>query len=96
MSVPDLIVLSEVLYFFELAEIDDLADWIAAHGEEACAVLSVNWTGPTQETLDGRAAADRLRASLHGFEGPRFDHSDYIVDRLARRGGHQVTTRCGR
>ena len=59
---PDLILLSEVLYFLTPDEIDRLAAWIARHG--AGAVIAVNWTGPTEEELTGETAVALLHARL--------------------------------
>ena len=43
---PDLVVVSEVLYFLEPADIDALAGWIRDRIMPGGRVVSVNWTGP--------------------------------------------------
>lgn len=83
---PDLVVLSEVLYFLEARDIDALAAWIRARSAPGCRLVVVNWTGPTGEALTGRGAADRLRAGLPGWDGPRQDRGRYLLDVL-RAGG---------
>lgn len=60
----DLIVLSEVLYYLSIEEIDAMAEHaardLARHGQ----ALLVNWLGPTGEALDGDAAATRFLAAF--------------------------------
>lgn len=57
---PNLVVVSEVLYFMTLTEIDGLAgrliDDVAARAD----LLLVNWLGDTGGAVDGAAAAGRL------------------------------------
>lgn len=60
----DLIVLSEVLYFLTPDELGTLATRIAGTLEPGGDLLVVNFTGPTEEPLSGRQAADRLCAAL--------------------------------
>lgn len=72
---PDLVVLSEVLYFLSPGEIDALAGWLLRQGSR---VVAVNWTGPTDEPLDGTAAVGRLAETLgeadtRHFAGFRID-----------------------
>lgn len=73
---PDLVLLSEVLYFLTPAEIRELADWLLTRSRGP--VVAVNWTGPTDEPLDGASAVDLLA----GFLGqPRTsDHGAYRID----------------
>ena len=80
---PDLTILSEVLYFMTPEEISDLADWLVVH--RTGPVVAVNWTGPTDEDLDGTRAVEILAAALaprardhrtrmhDGFRIDRFD-----------------------
>ncbi len=80
---PDLVVLSEVLYFLEPEDIDALAAWIGARITSGGRVVAVNWTGPTGEALSGREAADRLRAGLPaGWHGRRAGRDGYVLDLL--------------
>ncbi len=59
---PDLILLSEVLYFLTGDEIARLGAWILAHSTGP--VVAVNWTGPTDEVLDGPRAVALLARVL--------------------------------
>ena len=82
---PDLVVLSEVLYFLSPGDIDALARWLAQQGSR---VVAVNWTGPTDEPLDGTAAINRLaetlgKAETQHFAGFRID----VFGGQAPRGG---------
>lgn len=61
---PDLVVMSEVLYFLTPVEIATLGAWLRARA--ARPVIAVNWTGPTDEPLDGPQAM----AILQGVLGP--------------------------
>ncbi len=73
---PDLIVLSEVLYFMTPAEIARLAEFLRSHARGP--IIAVNWTGPTDEPLDGPHAVALLAQALgeHAtryFDGYRID-----------------------
>ncbi|RJE79125.1 SAM-dependent methyltransferase [Paracoccus sp. JM45] len=59
---PDLILLSEVLYFLTPDDIGQLGDWLTTHATGP--VIAVNWIGPTDEPLDGNAAITLLTRSL--------------------------------
>lgn len=78
---PDLVLLSEVLYFLTPTEIRALGRWLLAR----CAgpVIAVNWTGPTDEPLDGPAALALLAETL----GPpaTVDREPYRIDRFDPR-----------
>ncbi|MCJ8139955.1 class I SAM-dependent DNA methyltransferase [Falsirhodobacter halotolerans] len=54
---PDLLVLSEVLYFLTPEEIGQLSAWIR---QTPVRTVAVNWLGPTDEDLDGTTALDCL------------------------------------
>jgi SAM-dependent methyltransferase len=56
----DLIILSEVLYFLDAAEIDRTADLARRSLSPGGLVLLVNYLGPIDEPLDGEAAAQRF------------------------------------
>lgn len=75
---PDLVLLSEVLYFLTPGEIRDLGCWLLAHS--AGPVVAVNWTGATDEPLDGTAAVALLADML----GPPAtdDRGAYRIDRF--------------
>ncbi|WP_045392949.1 SAM-dependent methyltransferase [Falsirhodobacter sp. alg1] len=59
--VPDLVLLSEVMYFLTHADIHALCGWL--RGTRA-RVVCVNWLGPTDEELDGQSALDTFRQAL--------------------------------
>lgn len=76
---PDLVLLSEVLYFLTPEEITDLGGWLRARATGP--VIAVNWTGPTDEALDGPRAVAILQAVL----GPSDStvHDGFRIDRFA-------------
>ena len=53
---PDLVVLSEVLYYLEVPEIVRLARWSRSGWVRPTTILCVNWGGPTGQTLSGAEA----------------------------------------
>ena len=63
---PDLVVLSEVLYFLTDAESAGLACCLARDCAEDCDIVLVNWLGDTGGTIGGAAAALRLIRRLTG------------------------------
>lgn len=73
---PDLVLLSEVLYFLGLPEIERLADWLRARGPR---IVCVNWLGPTDEPQDGTAAVEALRQAL-GRTGRCAIHDGFRID----------------
>jgi SAM-dependent methyltransferase len=60
----DLIVLSELLYFLDAAEIRRLAGQVAGHWIDGGDCVLVNYLGPTDTALDGDNAAERFIAAL--------------------------------
>lgn len=73
---PDLVLLSEVLYFLTPEEIAALGEWLLSNA--AGPVIAVNWTGPTDEPLDGTRAVELLvkavgPSTTWHFEGFRID-----------------------
>ncbi len=79
---PDLVLLSEVLYFLTPKEITGLGGWLRARATGP--VIAVNWTGPTDEALDGPRAVAILQAVL----GPSDStvHDGFRIDRFALPG----------
>lgn len=59
---PDLVLLSEVLYFLTPSEIAALGDWLNRNAKGP--VVAVTWTGPTDEPLDGTTAVGLLAQRL--------------------------------
>ena len=74
---PDLVVLSEVLYFLEPSEVVGLADWIAANVQGT--VVCVNWTGPTDEPMSGEQAVS-LFLGLLKMDPETIRHEKYRID----------------
>lgn len=63
---PDLVVLSEVLYFMNRDETIGLASRLAGWCALECDVILVNWLGDTGGAIGGAASADRLTGDLVG------------------------------
>lgn len=81
---PDLIILSEVLYFMTEAEIDGLSAWITIQASPDALVLAVSWQGNTGEALSGDASIERLVCALPDWARHRSDHEGYRIDVLRR------------
>ncbi|ETX16337.1 methyltransferase [Roseivivax halodurans JCM 10272] len=77
---PDLVVLSEMLYFLQPDEIASLAETIDARAAPRCRVVSVNWLGATDETLGGREAADLIAHHLGRWARARHCFPAYLMD----------------
>lgn len=85
----DLIVLSEVLYFFSEDDLRGLADWVLRSLEPGGLCLLVSFLGRTDTLLTGDQATERFVAALSGLviprTGTRTDH--YRIDLLSRPQG---------
>lgn len=79
---PDLVVLSEVLYFLTPDEIAELGRWLQDHATGP--VIAVNWTGPTDEPLDGASAVTLLAEALG--PGTTDHHEGFRIDRFGLSG----------
>lgn len=73
---PDLVLLSEVLYFLTADEITALGHWLLSNVTGS--VIAVNWTGPTDEELNGMQALSILHTVL-GRSEPIL-HTGYRID----------------
>jgi predicted TPR repeat methyltransferase len=82
---PDLIVLSEVLYFMTAGEIDRLAAWIGRNAMPNALVIVVSWQGDTGEELTGRASVERFAGTLRHGEHRRTDCDGYRIDTFKLR-----------
>jgi SAM-dependent methyltransferase len=60
----DLILLSEVLYYLDAADIARLADRIQQTASPGADIVAVHWTGATDYPLTGDAASEHLIAAL--------------------------------
>ncbi|WP_169053390.1 SAM-dependent methyltransferase [Falsirhodobacter xinxiangensis] len=75
---PDLVLLSEVLYFMTEDGVVTLGQWLRRNAQGP--VIAVNWTGPTDEDLDGDAAI-RVLSTVLG--APRtVTHDCFRIDRF--------------
>ena len=81
----DLIVISELLYFLDGADIATLARNCERAAPATCTILLVNWTGETDTPTTGDAAATAFRHAVQGFTADAPLHrASYRVDRLSR------------
>ncbi len=89
---PDLVILSEVLYFLTEAESDDLAARITTGCAADCDVVLVNWLGDTGGLISGPKAADRLIRALENSFDVSAAHSfaGYRIDAMSRRASCSV------
>lgn len=77
----DLIVLSEVVYYWSTADIAVAGAWIAAHLQPGGDLLLVHWTGETDYPQTGDNAVQLLRAALPDIAVVRADrHEKYRLD----------------
>ncbi|EIZ79857.1 type 12 methyltransferase [Novosphingobium sp. Rr 2-17] len=60
----DLVVLSEVAYYWDDADIARAADWVAAHLVPGGDVLLVHWTGETDYPQSGDDAVLKMQSAL--------------------------------
>ena len=63
----DLIVLSEVVYYWNDADIAAAGAWIASHLDGGGDLLLVHWTGETDYPQTGDGAVTKLQAALLGM-----------------------------
>ncbi len=89
---PDLVILSEVLYFMTDAESAGLALRLAHDCSAQCHVVLVNWLGDT-DNIGGAAAAQRLIAQLATAHHQLLaqNYARFRIDVLARRGTTPTT-----
>ena len=84
----DLVLVSEMLYFLSIEDIDRLARRCVAASLADCTMLLVNWTGPTDTPTTGDEAAACFVASAMAAGGFRPDtplrRQGYRLDRLHR------------
>ncbi|SFP68007.1 SAM-dependent methyltransferase [Tranquillimonas alkanivorans] len=78
---PDLVVLSEVLYFLTPQDIAALGGWIGTRAAPGARIVAVNWTGDTGHALGGPEAVDLLRQSLtHATWEPQVIFPGHVID----------------
>lgn len=77
----DLIVLSEVVYYWSKADIAAAAFWIDRHLDAGGDLLLVHWTGETDYPQTGDGAVRSLREGLSDFSIVRASrHDNYRLD----------------
>lgn len=62
----DLVILSEVVYYWDDADLGRAADWLTSHLEPGGDLLLVHFTGDTDYPQSGDAAVKKLLAALDG------------------------------
>jgi cyclopropane fatty-acyl-phospholipid synthase-like methyltransferase len=82
----DLIVLSEVGYYWSLDDLDRFIAWVDRALEAGGLCTLVHWTGETDYPLTGDQVHDRFAEATRGFLRPRASarHPSYRLDALAR------------
>jgi len=78
----DLILLSEVVYYLGLADVDALAARVRASLEPGGRALLVHWLGPTNYPLSGDAATERFIASAALRPARQLRQTEYRLDLL--------------
>jgi SAM-dependent methyltransferase len=77
----DLVVLSEVVYYWDDADIERAAAAIRASAMPDCRIMLVHWTGDTDYPQTGDAAVTKLRDRLGGLAVERAESTDaYRLD----------------
>ncbi|MEG8022406.1 SAM-dependent methyltransferase [Sphingomonas aerolata] len=77
----DLVVLSEVVYYWDDADIERAAAAIRASATPDCRIILVHWTGDTDYPQTGDAAVTKLRDRLGDFAVERAERTDaYRLD----------------
>ena len=68
----DLLVLSEVIYYLDRADVVRVAERAAACLEPGADIVLVHWTGETHYPLTGDEAAEAFMAASAGYASPTF------------------------
>ncbi len=84
---PDLIVLSEVLYFMTRGEIIRLAGWCRTRAVPGARIVVVTWLGSTDEPLSGPASFQILHHALADWSHIHENGGAYRIDLLDRPAG---------
>jgi SAM-dependent methyltransferase len=82
----DLIVLSEVGYYWTLPDLDRFLDWLRIALSPGGRFVLVHWTGPTNYPLTGDQVHDHVIATTGGLLRPMLGtvHPKYRLDVLAK------------
>jgi protein-L-isoaspartate O-methyltransferase len=81
----DLIVLSEIAYYFDRASLEQLLELIAATTEQGANVIAVHWRGETDYPLSGDAVHEKLRAHPALIGIGSYVEADFVIDVFERR-----------
>ncbi len=90
----DVIVLSEVGYYWTLSDLDRFVDWLRTALAPGGRLILVHWTGLTDYPLTGDQVHDRIVARSEKFLGiiQRAVETAYRLDVLARSSQAEPTT----
>jgi cyclopropane fatty-acyl-phospholipid synthase-like methyltransferase len=82
----DLIVVSEVAYYWTLSDLDRFLDWLRVALTPGGRFVLVHWTGPTDYPLTGDEVHDHVISSTGGLLCPLLGalHPNYRLDVLAK------------
>lgn len=83
----DLVLLSEVVYYWSDVDIVAAAEWLGSHVASGSRILLVHYTGETDYPQTGDAAVAKLRAALGSVVAVELAerHDSYRLDLWARR-----------
>lgn len=76
----DLVVLSEIAYYFEAATLSDVVGRVVGSTAPGAAVVGVHWRGVTDYSLSGDAAHAVIDASRHVERIGHYEESDFLLD----------------
>jgi SAM-dependent methyltransferase len=81
----DLVVLSEIAYYFDVSRLNEIMAQVLATTSEGATVVGVHWRGTTNYPLTGDEA-HAVMASTPGLEArSRYVESDFVLDIWSRR-----------
>ena len=81
----DLVVCSEVLYYFSADELAGVLDALEARMPRAGTLLAVSWRGKGTHQLTGDEVHDQLRRRPRLVRVRGETHAEYLLDRFERR-----------
>jgi hypothetical protein len=83
----DLVVLSEIAYYFDRPTLEVIVDRILATTGPEATVIAVHWRGPTDYPLSGDQAHAVLGACPAFEAAVHHDDEEFVLDVWRRRGG---------
>lgn len=81
----DLVVLSEIAYYFDPQELDDVLERLVATTVPGAHVIAVHWRGVTNYPLSGDMAHDLINRRNELRHQARHLQSDFVLDLWERR-----------